>query len=108
MAANSHTLPLNPKTGPGRKRSGPVPAWALKAGTALATLSIFAGSFGFASSHLYITNAPLQPAVVAAVSDTTTSTTSTPTATATTQSTTSLSSSVRTTTRTAVTTTKSS
>lgn len=107
MAANSTTLPLNPKTGPGRKRSGPVPAWALKAGTALATLSIFAGSFGFASSHLYVTNAPLQPAVVAAVSDAT-STTSTPTATVTTQSTTSLSSSVRITTRTAVTTTKSS
>ena len=103
MAANSNTLPLNPKTGPGRKRSGPVPAWALKLGTALATLSVFAGSFGFASSHLYITNAPLQPAVVA-----TSEATTTPTTTTAPQSTTSLSSSVRTTTRTAVTTTKSS
>ena len=106
MAASSNILPLNPKTGPGRKRSGPVPAWALKLGTALATLSVFAGSFGFASSHLYVTNAPLQPAVVA-TSETTASTTST-TSTSATQSTTSLSSSVRTTTRTAVTTTKSS
>jgi len=95
LAANSHTLPLTPKTGPGRKRSGPVPAWALKIGTALATLSIFAGSFGFASAHVYITNAPLQPAVVSASATTT-------------ESTISLSSSVRTTTRTAVTTTKSS
>jgi len=94
LAANTHTLPLTPKTGPGRKRSGPVPAWALRVGTALTTLSIFAGAFGFTSSHLYIANAPLEP-VVAAASATTTSTTS-------------LSSSVRTTTRAAVTTTKSS
>jgi hypothetical protein len=95
LAANSPTtLRLTRKAGPGRKRSGPVPAWALKVGTALATLSIFAGSFGFAGSHLYITNAPLQPAVVSA--------------SATTGSTTSLSSSVRATTRAAVTTTKSS
>jgi hypothetical protein len=105
LAANSNPLPFSAKTGPGRKRSGPVPAWALKLGTAVATLSIFAGSFGFASSHLYVTNAPLQPAVVA-LSETTT--TSTPTARTAPQTTTSLSSSVRTTTRTAITTTKSS
>jgi hypothetical protein len=94
LAANTHTLPLTPKTGPGRKRSGPVPAWALKVGTALTTLSIFAVSFGFASSHFSITSAPLQPVVVS-VSDPS-------------RSTTSLASSVRTTTRTAITTTKSS
>jgi hypothetical protein len=57
-------------------------------------LSILAVSFGFASSHLSITSAPLQPVVVS-VSDPS-------------RSTTSLASSVRTTTRTAVTTTKSS
>ncbi|HEV8535366.1 MAG TPA: hypothetical protein VGR87_06535 [Candidatus Limnocylindria bacterium] len=97
MAASSHTLPPNPaQTGPGRKRSGPVPAWALKLGTALATLSIFAGSFGYAGAHLYATNAPLQPAVVAAA--TSASTTATVT----------LGSAVRTTTRAAVTNTRSS
>jgi hypothetical protein len=61
----------------------------------LTTLAVFAGSFGYASTHLYVTNAPLQPATVAAVATTSTSTTT-------------LTSTVRTTTRAAVTTTKSS
>lgn len=47
MKANSLTLPPFPaKTGPGRKRSGPVPAWGLKLGGALTTLAVFVGSFG--------------------------------------------------------------
>jgi hypothetical protein len=58
-------------------------------------LAVFAGSFGYANTHLYVANAPLQPATVAAAALTSTSTTT-------------LTSSVRTTTRTAVTTTKSS
>src|SRR5688572_6451617 len=49
------------KTGPGRKRSGPVPAWGLKLGSLLTTLAVFAGSFGYASSNVFVTNAPLQP-----------------------------------------------
>jgi hypothetical protein len=97
MKANSTTLPPIPtKTGPGRRnRSGPVPAWGLKLGGLFTTLAVFAGSFGYANTHLYVTNAPLQPATVAAVALTSTSTTT-------------LTSSVRTTTRSAVTTTKSS
>ena len=51
------------KTGPGRRnRSGPVPAWGLKLGGLFTTLAVFAGSFGYANTHLYVTNAPLQPA----------------------------------------------
>ena len=95
MKANSPTLPPIPaKAGPGRKRSGPVPAWALKVGGFLTTVAVFAGSFGYTSTNLYATNAPLQPATVAP------STTSTPTTT--------LTPSVRTTTRAAVTKTASS
>ena len=115
MKANSPTLPPIPtKTGPGRRnRSGPVPAWGLKLGGLFTTLAVFAGSFGYANTHLYVTNAPLQPATVAAVATTSaTATTSASTATAvpstTSTSTTTLTSTVRTTTRTAVTTTKSS
>ena len=95
--------------GPGRtkKRSGPVPAWGLKVASALMTFAVFGTGLGYASAHLYTTNAPLQPAAVAA---TTTSSTSnaaaTPTPTST--STTTLTSTVRTTTRTAVTKTASS
>ena len=111
--AQSPTLPpIPPKTGPGRaiKRSGPVPAWGLKLGGFLATLGVFVGSFGFAGTHLYVTNAPLQPSTVAAVAVTDTTSTATATAvtsTATTTTTT-LTPSVQTTTRAAVTVTKKS
>ena len=114
MKANSPTLPPIPtKTGPGRRnRSGPVPAWGLKLGGFFTTLAVFAGSFGYANTHLYVTNAPLQPATVASVatSGTTAATSATATAVPSTTSTatTTLTSTVRTTTRTAVTTTKSS
>ena len=103
MKATSPTLPPTPaKTGPGRKRSGPVPAWGLKLGSAMTTVAIFAGSFGFATANLYVTNAPLQPATVAEAA---TSATATP---STASTTTTLTSSVGTTTRAAVTVTKSS
>ena len=116
MKANSPTLPPIPaRTGPGRpkKRSGPVPAWGLKLGGFLTTLGIFAGSFGYANTHLYVTNAPLQPATVAAVATTgTTAATSASTATAVTSTasttTTTLTSAVQTTARPAVTVTKKS
>jgi autotransporter adhesin len=113
MNAKSSTLPPIPaKTGPGRKRSGPVPAWGLKLGGVLTTLGIFVGSFGYAGTHLYVTNAPLQPATVAAVAttDTTAATAASATAVQSTASTstTTLTSTVRTTTRTAVTKTASS
>jgi hypothetical protein len=101
MKANSPTLPPIPaKAGPGRKRSGPVPAWGLKLGGFLTTLAVFAGSFGYTSANLFVTNAPLQPATVAAAATATPSTTST--------STTTLTPTVRTTTRAAVTKTASS
>jgi hypothetical protein len=112
MNANSPTLPPFPaKTGPGRaiKRSGPVPAWALKLGGFLTTLGVFVGSFGYAGTHLYVTNAPLQPATVTevAVSDTSAATaTAMPSTVGTT--TTTLTPSVQTTTRAAVTVTKKS
>jgi hypothetical protein len=113
MNAKSPTLPPIPvKTGPGRKRSGPVPAWGLKLGGVVSTLSIFLGSFGYAGTHLYVTNAPLQPATVAEVAkaNTTAATTAAATAASSTAATTTtrLTSTVRTTTRTAVTSTKSS
>ena len=113
MNAKSPTLPPIPaKTGPGRKRSGPVPAWGLKLGGLLTTLGVFASSFGYAGTHLYVTNAPLQPATVAAVAPTSTTAATSVSATAvpstTSTSTTTLTSSVRTTTRTAVTKTSSS
>ena len=58
--------------GPGRKkRSGPVPAWALKVASVVMTLSVFGSGLGYASTHLSTTNAPLQPAVVALVLDAT-------------------------------------
>jgi hypothetical protein len=101
MKANSPTLPPIPaKAGPGRKRSGPVPAWGLKLGGFLTTLAVFAGSFGYTSANLYVTNAPLQPATVVAAATAAPSTAST--------STTTLTPTVRTTTRTAVTKTASS
>ena len=111
MNAKSPTLPPTPaKTGPGRgtKRSGPVPPWGLKLGGFLATLGMFVCSFGYAGTHLYVTNAPLQPAKVAevAASDATATATTTP-STATTTTTT-LTSTARTTTRAAVTVTKKS
>src|SRR5437660_3439649 len=111
MNAKSPTLPPIPvKTGPGRKRSGPVPAWGLKLGGVLTTLGVFLGSFGYASANLYVTNAPLQPATVVAAADTTTATSAAATAAPSTTSTTTttLTSTVRTTTRAAVTVTKKS
>src|SRR2546428_4827574 len=115
MNAKSPTLPPIPaKTGPGRRnRSGPVPAWGLKLGGFLTTLTVFLGSFGYAGTHLYVTNAPLQPATVAAVATTGTvaaTTASTATAVSSTASTTTttLTSAVRTTTQPAVTVTKKS
>ncbi len=113
MRANSPTLPPIPaKTGPGRKRSGPVPAWGLKLGGLLTTLAVFAGSFGYTSAHLFVTNAPLQPATVAAVAATTSTTATGAAATAApstvSTSTTTLTPSVRSTTRTPVTKTASS
>ena len=113
MKANSPILPPHPeRTGPARptKRSGPVPAWGLKLGGFLTTFGIFVGSFGYATTHLYATNAPLQPATVASVA--TTAATGTATATArpstATTTTTTLTSAVQTTTRPAVTVTKKS
>src|SRR6266566_6423681 len=102
MNAKSPTLPPIPaKTGPGRKRSGPVPAWGLKLGGVLTTLGVFLTSFGYAGTRLYVTNAPLQPATVAAVATTNTTTAAAATAvpsTATTTTTT-LTTTVQTTTR---------
>ena len=97
------------KTGPGRKRSGPVPAWGLKLGGFLTTLGVFVSSFAYASTNLYVTNAPLQPATAAqvAVADTTAATATGATSTAR-ATTTTLTSTVRTTTRAAVTVTKKS
>ena len=109
MNAKSPTLPPIPaKTGPGRKKSGPVPAWGLKVGGFLTTVGVFASSFAYASSNLYVTNAPLQPATATevAAADTTAAATAVP-STATTTTTT-LTSTVRTTTRAAVTVTKKS
>ena len=114
MKANSPTLPPIPaKTGPGRRnRSGPVPGWGLKLGGFLTTLGVFVGSFGYAGTHLYVTNAPLQPSTVAAVAmtGTTAATTASATAASSTASTTTttLTSAVRTTTQPAVTVTKKS
>src|SRR5438045_8578712 len=114
MKAKSPTLPPIPvKTGPGRtiKRSGPVPAWGLKLGGVLTTLCVFLTSFGYAGTHLYVTNAPLQPTTVVAVASTNTTTTAAAAtavpSTATTMTTT-LTSTVQTTSRPAVTVTKKS
>jgi hypothetical protein len=105
MKTDLTTLPPIPaKTGPGQKRSGPVPAWGLKLGSLMTTFAIFAGSFGFARANLYVTNAPLQPATVAASAGRPAASP----AVATTRTTTTLTSSIRTTTRPAVTFTKSS
>ncbi len=114
MKANPPTLPPIPaRTGPGhRNRSGPVPAWGLKLGGFLTTLMVFAGSFGYANAHLFVTNAPLKPATVAAVATTTTAAATSAAATAapstSSTATTTLTSTVRTTTRSAVTKTASS
>src|SRR5712692_1936350 len=107
MNAKSPTLPPIPeKTGPGRRnRSGPVPAWGLKLGGFLTTLTVFLGSFGYAGTHLYVTNAPLQPATIAQVATTNTTAATAASATAVPSTagttTTTLTSTVRTTTRTA-------
>ncbi len=107
--AKSPTLPPIPaKTGPARKRSGPVPAWGLKLGGFLTTLGVFVGSYGYASANLYVTNAPLQPATVAAVAATDTTATATAVPSTGSTTTTTLTSTVRTTTRAAVTVTKKS
>ena len=112
MKASSPTLPPIPaKTGPGRRnRSGPVPGWGLKLGGFLTTLGVFAGSLGYANAHLYVTNAPLQPATVVLVATAGATSAAAPTAvpSTTTTSTTTLTSSVRTTTLPAVTATKTS
>jgi hypothetical protein len=109
MNAKSHTLPPIPaRTGPGRKRSGPVPAWGLKLGGFLTTLGVFVGSFGYASANLYVTNAPLQPATVAEVAATETTPTATAAPSTVSTTTTTITSSVQTTTRAAVTVTKKS
>ena len=113
MNAKSPTLPPIPaKTGPGRaiKRSGPVPAWGMKLSGFLTTLGVFVGSLGYAGTHLYVTNAPLQPATVAevAVADTTSAATATATSSTANTTTTTLTPSVQTTTRAAVTVTKKS
>ena len=113
MNAKSPTLPpTSARTGPVRatKRSGPVPAWGLKLGGFVTTLGVFVGSFGYAGTHLYVTNAPLQPATVAAVAvtDTTSTATATAVTSTTTTTTTTLTPSVQTTTRAAVTVTKKS
>ena len=117
---NTHHLPpLSAKAVPGtqpgaalRKPAGKVPASALKLGTLFTTLSIFAGSFGYATTHLYATNAPLQPATIAAADSTSVASTGTPSTSGSTSTsstaTTTLTSSVRTTTQTAVTTTRHS
>ncbi len=109
LAANTPTVPpLSSLVVPGRKRQpGTTPTWTLKLGTVLTTLSIFAVSFGYASTHLAVSEAPLRPAVVA------TAGTSEPAAPAsstgaTATSSTRLASSVRTTTRSPVTKTASS
>jgi len=103
MNAKSHTLPPIPaRTGPVRKKSGPVPAWGLKLGGFLTTLGVFVSSFAYAGANLYVTNAPLQPVTVAAVATATASPSTAST------STTTLTSTVRTTTRAAVTVTKKS
>ena len=109
MNAKSHTLPPIPaRTGLGRKRSGPVPAWGLKLGGFLTTLGVFVGSFGYASTNLYVTNAPLQPATVAEVAATETTPTATAASSTVGTTTTTITSSVRTTTSAAVTVTKKS
>lgn len=113
MNANSPTLPpISAKTGPGRatKRSGPVPAWGLKLGGFLTTLGVFVGSFAYAGAHLYVTNAPLQPATVAQVATTATSVAAAATAVSSTAgtTTTTLTAAVRTTAQPAVTVTKKS
>jgi hypothetical protein len=109
MNAKSTTLPPIPvKTGPGRKRSGPVPAWGLKLGGFLTTLGVFVSSFGYASANLYVTDAPLQPATVAEVAATDTTATATAVPSTSSATTTTLTSTVRTTTRAAVTVTKKS
>jgi hypothetical protein len=109
MNAKSHTLPPIPaKAGPGRKRSGPVPAWGLKVGGFLTTLGVFVGSFGYASTNLYVTNAPLQPATVAEVAAAASTATATAVPSTVGTTTTTLTPSVQTTTRAAVTVTKKS
>ena len=40
-----------------------MPAWALKLGSLVTTLTVLAGSFGYARAHLKNPDAPLQPPV---------------------------------------------
>jgi hypothetical protein len=113
MNAKSPTLPpTSARTGSGRaiKRSGPVPAWGLKLGGFLTTFGVFVGSFGYAGTHLYVTDAPLQPATIAVADTTSATSAATATAVPSTASTTTttLTPSVQTTTRAAVTVTKKS
>jgi hypothetical protein len=112
LAANTSPSLLSQKAVPGskpgaarRKGSGRVPAWALKLGTFVTTFAIFGSSFGYATTHLYVTNAPLQPATVTSAD---TSASSNAAASTSTSTTTTLTSRVRTTSRTAVTSTRHS
>ena len=74
------------KPGPkSRKPTGRTPAWALKLGSALFAFSVFGGSFDYAANHLSITNAPLQPTVVAVAASTEPTVTLSPTLSTTTR-----------------------
>ena len=74
------------KTGPkSRKPTGRTPAWALKLGSALFAFAVFGGSFDYAANHLSITNAPLQPSVVAVAASTEPTVTLSPTVSTTTR-----------------------
>ena len=109
MNAKSPTLPPIPATtGPGRKKSGPVPAWGLKLGGFLTTLGVFVSSFAYAGTNLYVTNAPLQPATVTEIAAAGTIAAATAVPSTATRTTTTLTRTVRTTTRAAVTVTKKS
>ena len=93
------------KTTPARRKpTRTTPAWALKLGAAVISVAIFGGTFDYATSHMYIANAPLQPGLVANAGGTLAAVA----ATTTTQATATLSPSVSTTTRTPVTKTASS
>ena len=77
-------------------------------GGATLVLGVFVGSFGYASTNLYVTNAPLQPAIVAEVAATANTATATAVPSTVSTTTTTLTPSVQTTTRAAVTVTKKS
>ncbi|TMD60977.1 MAG: hypothetical protein E6I87_03815 [Chloroflexi bacterium] len=46
-----------------RRRARGLPAWWLKIGSVCATFAVLLGSLSYASAHIYIAGAPLQPAV---------------------------------------------